>query len=130
LSRITGLPNKYISSIEHEKKKATLANIEAIAKGLECLMCDLFMPIKEKNMDEEQRQKVRAEIITRFRSNLKRIREAAGIAQEDLDRRCGLPPGETKNLEEGVKGCTLGAIQDIADELGCRFHELLQRLQM
>lgn len=49
LSRITGLPNKYISCIEHGKKNATVANIEAIAKGLECLMRELFTPIGQEH---------------------------------------------------------------------------------
>jgi DNA-binding Xre family transcriptional regulator len=88
------------------------------------------MPIKETKMDEEEQKRVRGEIINRFGSNLKMMREAARITHEELDRRCGLPPGETKALEEGTKVCTLGVIQDIADELGCKFPELLQRHQM
>jgi transcriptional regulator with XRE-family HTH domain len=49
LSKRTGIPSKYISSIEHELKNISLANLEALAKGLECLICDLFMPIKEEH---------------------------------------------------------------------------------
>jgi transcriptional regulator with XRE-family HTH domain len=46
LSRRSGLPNRYISSIEQELKNISLANLEALSLGLECSVADLFMPIR------------------------------------------------------------------------------------
>jgi transcriptional regulator with XRE-family HTH domain len=44
LARRSGLPNRYISNIEQELKNVTLANLEALAKGLGCSLVDLFQP--------------------------------------------------------------------------------------
>jgi transcriptional regulator with XRE-family HTH domain len=43
LARRSGLPNRYISNIEQELKNVTLANLEALAKGLDCSLVDLFL---------------------------------------------------------------------------------------
>src|SRR3954453_14971682 len=47
LARRTGLGQGYIGDIEREKINATLANLEALANGLNCSLYDLFMPIME-----------------------------------------------------------------------------------
>jgi DNA-binding Xre family transcriptional regulator len=46
LARRSGLPHRYISSIEQELKNVSLANLEALSLGLECSVADLFMPVR------------------------------------------------------------------------------------
>ncbi len=43
LARRCRFPNSYISCIECETVDVTLANLEALADGLECSLYDLFM---------------------------------------------------------------------------------------
>ena len=43
LARRSGLPSRYISNIEQELKNVSLANLEALAKGLDCSPADLFL---------------------------------------------------------------------------------------
>jgi transcriptional regulator with XRE-family HTH domain len=42
LARRCGLPNSYIGDVEQETVNITLANLEALAGGLECALEDLF----------------------------------------------------------------------------------------
>ena len=81
-------------------------------------------------MDLEQQKKVREEIIHRFATNLKRIREAAKLTPEEVDEKCGFQPGTVAGAETGEIIITLGAIDRIADALECTASELLQRLQL
>ena len=46
LARRSGLAHRYISNIEQELKNISLANLEALSRGLECSVADLFMPIR------------------------------------------------------------------------------------
>jgi transcriptional regulator with XRE-family HTH domain len=46
LARRTGLPNGYISKIERELMNVSLANLDALAVGLDCSLADLFMPVR------------------------------------------------------------------------------------
>ena len=45
LSRRSGIPNRYISNIEQELKNISLANLEALAAGLDCFEEDLLRRI-------------------------------------------------------------------------------------
>ena len=76
-------------------------------------------------MGEDQRTKVRAEIIYRFATNLNRIREAAKMTPEELDKKCGFEPAYI-SVETEVVSVILGAIKRIADELGRAASELSQ----
>jgi len=42
LARRCGLPNSYIGDVEQETVNLTLANLEALANGLECALEDLL----------------------------------------------------------------------------------------
>jgi len=53
LARRTGLTNGYISKVEQELKNVTLANLEALANGLECSLEDLFRPPKRSAPSED-----------------------------------------------------------------------------
>lgn len=44
LARRCGFPNSYIGDIEQETVNITLANLEALANGLECSAEDLLRP--------------------------------------------------------------------------------------
>jgi transcriptional regulator with XRE-family HTH domain len=46
LARRSGVPNRYISSIEKGSQNVTLAMLEALATGLDCALYDLFAPVK------------------------------------------------------------------------------------
>ena len=52
LARRTGLPNSYISKVEQELKNVTLANLEALADGLDCSLEDLFR--RPKDLDSSR----------------------------------------------------------------------------
>jgi transcriptional regulator with XRE-family HTH domain len=47
LSRRTGLGNSYISKIEREQKNIKLANLDALAEGLDCSLYDFFAPVEQ-----------------------------------------------------------------------------------
>jgi transcriptional regulator with XRE-family HTH domain len=46
LARRSGLTNGFISKVEQELKNVTLANLEALAHGLDCSIADLFIPFR------------------------------------------------------------------------------------
>jgi transcriptional regulator with XRE-family HTH domain len=54
LARRSGIPNRYISSIEQELKNVSVANLEALARGLDCLLVDLFQPPTNRAPPEDQ----------------------------------------------------------------------------
>ena len=43
LGKLSGLAKNYISNVEQSTVNVTLANLEALAKGLNCREADLFM---------------------------------------------------------------------------------------
>jgi len=49
LARRTGLTNSYISKIERELKNPSLANLDALARGLEASLPDLFAPVQNED---------------------------------------------------------------------------------
>jgi transcriptional regulator with XRE-family HTH domain len=46
LARRTHLTSSYISKVERELMNVSLANLDALASGLDCSLADLFMPVK------------------------------------------------------------------------------------
>jgi transcriptional regulator with XRE-family HTH domain len=46
LAHRCGLGQGYIGDIEREAVNVTLANLEALANGLDCSLYDLFAPVK------------------------------------------------------------------------------------
>ena len=52
LARRTGLPNGYISKIERELMNVSLANLDALAAGLDCSLTDLFMPVRAGSQEQ------------------------------------------------------------------------------
>jgi transcriptional regulator with XRE-family HTH domain len=46
LSRRCGLNKGYVSKVEQELMNVGLANLEALATGLECCEADLLMPVQ------------------------------------------------------------------------------------
>jgi len=46
LGKLCGLSKNYISNIEQKTVNVSLANLEALAIGLNCLEADLVMPIR------------------------------------------------------------------------------------
>lgn len=47
LGRRSGVDNNQISQIEQEQGNASIALLDALAKGLDCSLQDLFIPIRE-----------------------------------------------------------------------------------
>jgi transcriptional regulator with XRE-family HTH domain len=57
--------------------------------------------------------------------NVARLREAAGISQEGLNRACGFVRGYVWVVENTEQDVTLDTMQKIADALSVPVHELL-----
>lgn len=56
LGKLLGLDRRYISGIEQERVNITLANLERLAKGLQCSFNDLFAPAAPETEDAEESQ--------------------------------------------------------------------------
>ena len=62
-----------------------------------------------------------------FGCNLRRMREAEGLSQEDLAHYAGINRSYLSRLENGVNNAGLGIIEKMANVLGVEAAELLRR---
>lgn len=62
----------------------------------------------------------------RFSKNLRRIREAVGLSQEELGARCDLHRTYIGSIERGERNITLQTVTKIAMALGVNPLDLLQ----
>jgi transcriptional regulator with XRE-family HTH domain len=60
-----------------------------------------------------------------FARNLRRLRHAAGLSQEQLADRTGLHPTEISRLERAAREPRLGTIIRLASGLGVRIEKLV-----
>jgi transcriptional regulator with XRE-family HTH domain len=60
-----------------------------------------------------------------FARNLRRLREAAGLSQEQLAHRTGLHPTEISRLERAVREPRLGTILRLAEGLDIGIEKLV-----
>jgi transcriptional regulator with XRE-family HTH domain len=60
-----------------------------------------------------------------FARNLRRLRHAAGLSQEQLAERTGLHPTEISRLERAAREPRLGTIIRLASGLGVRIEKLV-----
>ena len=61
----------------------------------------------------------------RFAANVRQLRTAAGLSQEDLAGRTGLHPTEISRLERGVRNPRLATIVRLARGLGVGAEQLV-----
>ncbi len=61
----------------------------------------------------------------RFAANLRRLRKAAGLSQEQLSSRTGLHPTEISRLERAVREPRLGTIVRLSRGLGVEVERLV-----
>jgi transcriptional regulator with XRE-family HTH domain len=57
------------------------------------------------------------DVVRRVGANIKRLREAQGLSQEELAHRSGLHRTYVSQLERGVKNATIVSLAKIADGL-------------
>ena len=60
-----------------------------------------------------------AALVSRFATNLKRLRSARGYTQHQLADRCGLAQGYVGDLEREVVNATLATLEVLAIGLDC-----------
>ena len=74
---------------------------------------------------EDARQRFRREVSDAFASNMKRIRKAEGLTQEDLSLRAGLNRIHVGLIERGARVPSLDTVYKLAGGLGVRPGELV-----
>lgn len=55
--------------------------------------------------------------------NLRRLREKAGLSQNELARRANVTPAAINMIEKGTRNLSLATGKDIADTLGCSLYD-------
>jgi transcriptional regulator with XRE-family HTH domain len=65
----------------------------------------------------------------RFAANLRRLRERAGMSQEQLSARTGLHPTEISRLERAVREPRLGTIVRLARGLDVKVERLVSGIR-
>jgi transcriptional regulator with XRE-family HTH domain len=65
----------------------------------------------------------------RFAANLRRLRDAAGLSQEQLARRTGLHPSEISRLERAVREPRLGTLVRLARGLDVAVESLVSGIR-
>lgn len=58
--------------------------------------------------------------------NVRRLRKAAGLSQEELAHRAGLDRTYVSGVERGIRNPTVLVLQDLAGGLGVQMVELLR----
>lgn len=61
--------------------------------------------------------------------NVRRLRKATGLSQEELAHRAGLDRTYVSGVERGVRNPTILVLQDLAAALGTRPRELLDETE-
>ena len=72
-------------------------------------------------------RKASAEILGILSANVKRLREARGLTQEELGDRCGYHRTYVSNIEHANLNVTLANLEALAAGLGCTVEDLLKR---
>ncbi len=72
-------------------------------------------------------RKASQEVLSRLATNLKRLREARGLTQHELARRCGLGPGYIGDVEREAVNITIANLEALADGLECSLVDLVRR---
>lgn len=70
-----------------------------------------------------------ATIETYFGQQVKQLRSACGISQEELSFLANLSTSHVSRLERGVKSPTLGVVQKVAKALGVSVSELMRLVE-
>ena len=60
-----------------------------------------------------------------FGANMRRLRKAQGLSQEQLAHDVGLAPSYLGQLERGQRSATLGVVQRVCERLGAAPAEML-----
>ena len=68
-----------------------------------------------------------AELADRLSQNVRSLREARGLTQQQMAKTSGLPRATWANLESGVSNPTLAVLSRVASALAVPFEELLMR---
>ncbi|WP_338970091.1 helix-turn-helix transcriptional regulator [Spiroplasma endosymbiont of Labia minor] len=70
---------------------------------------------------------MKSELIQLFAINMKRLRQDAGITQEELSFRSGIHRNYISDAERGARNVTIKIIEKIAHGLGIQPEELLKQ---
>lgn len=65
------------------------------------------------------------DVCKRLGANLKRLRNAAGLSQEDFAEDAGIHRTYISDLERGARNPTIRVVDRLAKALGCRLGDLL-----
>lgn len=57
--------------------------------------------------------------------NLRELRRASGLSQEELADRAGLHRTYVSSVERGERNLTVGSLEKLATALGCKFIDLV-----
>ena len=64
-----------------------------------------------------------------FGANMRRLRKAQGLSQEQLAHDVGLAPSYLGQLERGQRSATLGVVQRVCERLGADAADMVSRLE-
>jgi transcriptional regulator with XRE-family HTH domain len=64
----------------------------------------------------------------RISANLRRIREALGISQQEAAARCGMATQQYSKIEGGKANITIATLAQLTDQLGLDVGELFEPL--
>ena len=73
-------------------------------------------------------RKASAEILAILSFNVKRLREARGLTQEELARICGYHRTYISSIEQGTRNVSLANLAVLAAGLGCKMEDLFRSL--
>lgn len=70
-------------------------------------------------------QPANSALVRAFARNLRKLREAKGISQEELAHQAGLDRTYVSGCERGLRNASLASVEKLAKALGCHPRDLL-----
>jgi len=127
LGRRSGVDNNQISKIEQEQGNASLALLDALARGLDCSLQTCSCQSENPRARCSVKRKRNTDILWRIGMNVRRLRKARGYTQVQLARRSGVSKAYVSKVEQEVLNSGIVHLEALAIGLECSLEDLTMR---